>query len=143
MHDRYGWPVSSVLSLWLVPTDAVDDFELARWEEVPGVSDLSDDYDYSGAVMLEVLTWLEDTRGVLFGAWDGEDGYALVLRPADKRFLEALDPDRYDPAELSGALEDLGLDDEEAVEAAADSLRLLRDTVERLREADLALLSIG
>jgi hypothetical protein len=109
-----------------------------------------DDYAWSGYVMLNVLTSLDELDIALASpslqeASDainaGYDDVTLIDSGA-KAFLDRLDPATYQPADLVD-LADLGLDDEETGYAMEDTLTLLRDTIAGLADDEVLLLHIG
>jgi len=106
---------------------------------------LAQDYDWSGYCMLYTLVYLEE-QDISF---DSAGRYTL-LTPAHRDLLGELTPERHG-AELEAFLvESLGDDEDEddevrgwAGEAAADSLRVLHDNLERLPDGDVLLVHVG
>ncbi|GIE33702.1 hypothetical protein Ait01nite_067470 [Actinoplanes italicus] len=109
-----------------------------------------DDYAWSGHVMLNVLTSLDELDIMLASPSLQEasdainadyDGVTLIDSSA-KAFLDRLEPAAYRPADLVD-LAELGLDDEETGYAMEDTLTLLRDTIAGLADDEVLLLHIG
>jgi hypothetical protein len=111
---------------------------------------VNQEYGWSGYCMLYTLMYLEE-QGLVFET----RGEYTILTPADRGFLERLDPARHSAAELDAFLmEDLddgddgddGDDDEErrgwAGQAGLDSLRLLHDQLEHMSDGEVLLVRI-
>jgi hypothetical protein len=108
--------------------------------------DLGRDYGWSGYVMLDLLTALEEI-GVGLGTGlteridaGAESGVVFFATPADLGVIESLDLDQLDRESLG---DDLGLDDDELREAVTESVTTLRQLIAGTGPDEVLVISIG
>lgn len=106
---------------------------------------VAEDYDWSGYCMLYTLVYLDEQDIEL-----GRAGHWTMLTPADRPLLDRLTPQAHGAGLAAFLVESLGDEDDEqgdaeewAGEAAADSLRVLHDNLERLAGDEVLLVHIA
>ncbi|MEH0983221.1 hypothetical protein [Micromonospora sp. CPCC 205556] len=108
-------------------------------------------YDWSGFCLVDLLDYLEE-RGVDLEesefaaeaiALNEVDDLTVLITSAHRRFLDRLDPAGHREEELSAHFEELGNGFEESGRAGLDGLKLLHDTISRLRDDEVLLLHVG
>jgi hypothetical protein len=110
-------------------------------------------YNWSGYVLATLLAYLEE-QGVPLMNSDYDDVGTLVsqgrgvtsfvLEPAHRRFLDVLDPGRYDPSALQSYYEEFNQTSANGVgQAMVDGIAMFRDALARIDERSVGLLIIG
>jgi hypothetical protein len=121
-------PMSSIACFYRVPRSNLDKADGIA-EVLARAADLGDDYGWSGYVMLNLLTTLEEI-GVNLGADlaevidpGGEAGVIFFATSADIGIIDGLDLSQLNDESLG---EGLDLDDDELREAVGESVTTLR-----------------
>ncbi|MFC4065941.1 hypothetical protein [Actinoplanes subglobosus] len=145
--------MSSLASLYIVDVGdlpaIVSATDLEEAVEEYG-EEIGEGYTWSGDVLLNVLENLEESGIRLESAGLRESSEAIgadlgettLIGSDAKALLGRLDPAAHRPGDLLDGPIDLGLDDEEAGHAMADTLSLLRDTIASLGDDQVLLVSI-
>jgi len=110
-------------------------------------------YGWSGYVLATLLVYLEDQGINLMDSAYGDLGTlvsearevtSFVLTPEHRRFLDDLDPARYEPSTLQSFYEEFNQTSADGVgPALVDGIALFRDALSRVDEQSVGLLIIG
>lgn len=149
--------MSAIASFYVLPraqvpglVDAVaaeEEFEFLSAHAV----ELEDVFEWSGYVMVHLLSFLED-HGVdlMRSDLDSESEqinaggtFTVLITSQHRPLLDRLEPALYPQGELSAHFEEMGYGFDEVADAAREGIALLRDQIAALGDDDVLVVTVG
>jgi hypothetical protein len=143
--------MSAIASFYVVHRDllAHERMPVARLAAEFGRVIDSDEFPYSGYLMMDIMLFLEEreipiTHTEMEIEYGGEDTPMVIVLTSEHRpLLPDLDPATLTLDDMRKAMEEYDFNDDEIVEAVTDALNVLRNGITNLADDEALIITIG